>query len=202
LLLIDRFEEAATELRALPKTPKVQATIAWTLWKRGKLRPALVAMKRAYPEWVSAAGDRLPDEVWRIMFPIEFKDALVAKAATQALDPALVAALILQESTFDPQALSSAGARGLMQVIPATGRKLARDRRVPFRRAALHDPKTSLDFGTLYLLQMADRFENRTERVLAAYNAGPHRVDAWTTPRPDQTAEEFIESIPFTETRG
>jgi soluble lytic murein transglycosylase len=202
LLLIDRFEEAATELRALPKTPKVQATIAWTLWKRGKLRPALVAMKRAYPEWVSAAGDRLPDEVWRIMFPIEFKDALVAKAATQALDPALVAALILQESTFDPQALSSAGARGLMQVIPATGRKLARDRRVPFRRAALHDPKTSLDFGTLYLRQMADRFENRTERVLAAYNAGPHRVDAWTTPRPDQTAEEFIESIPFTETRG
>jgi soluble lytic murein transglycosylase len=159
-------------------------------------------MKRAYPQWISEAGDRLPDEVWRILFPIEFKDALVAKAAAEALDPALVAALILQESTFDPTALSRAGARGLMQVIPATGRKLARDMRVPYRHASLHDPKTSLDFGTLYLRQMADRFDNRAERVLAAYNAGPHRVDAWTALRPGQSAEEFVESIPFTETRA
>jgi soluble lytic murein transglycosylase len=202
LLLIERLDDAAAELRALPPSPKVQATIAWTLWKRGKLRPAITAMKRAYPEWISEAGDRLPDEVWRILFPLEFKDALVAKAAAEALDPALVAALILQESTFDPGALSRAGARGLMQVIPATGRKLARDMRVPFRHAALHDPKTSLDFGTLYLRQMADRFDNRAERVLAAYNAGPHRVDAWTALRPGQSAEEFVESIPFTETRA
>jgi soluble lytic murein transglycosylase len=113
-----------------------------------------------------------------------------------------VAALILQESTFDPDALSHAGARGLMQVIPATGRKLARDLRVPFRRAALHDPKTSLDFGTLYLRQMTDRYEGRVERVLASYNAGPHRVDAWTALHPGQSAEEFVESIPFSETRN
>jgi peptidoglycan lytic transglycosylase len=202
LLLIDRLDEAADELRTLPASPKVRATIAWTLWKRGKLRPAIVAMKRAYPQWISEAGDRLPAEVWRILFPIEFKDALVAKAAAEALDPSLVAALILQESTFDPTALSRAGARGLMQVIPATGRKLARDMRVPYRRASLHDPKTSLDFGTRYLRQMADRFDNRAERVLAAYNAGPHRVDAWTALRPGQTAEEFVESIPFSETRA
>jgi soluble lytic murein transglycosylase len=202
LLLIDRLDEAISELRALPPSPKAEATVAWALWKRGKLRPAIVAMKRAYPQWISEAGDRLPDEVWRILFPIEFKDALVAKAAAEALDPALVAALILQESTFDPTALSRAGARGLMQVIPATGRKLARDMRVPYRHASLHDPKTSLDFGTLYLRQMADRFDNRAERVLAAYNAGPHRVDAWTALRPGQSAEEFVESIPFSETRA
>jgi peptidoglycan lytic transglycosylase len=202
LLLTNRLDEAASELRALPASPKAQATIAWTLWKRGKLRPAITAMKRAYPEWISEAGDRLPAEVWRILFPIEFKDPLVAKASAEGLDPALVAALILQESTFDPGALSRAGARGLMQVIPATGRKLARDMRVPYRHAALHDPKTSLDFGTLYLRQMADRFDNRAERVLAAYNAGPHRVDAWTALRPEQSAEEFVESIPFSETRA
>ena len=202
LLLIGRLDEAAAELRTVAASSKAQATIAWTLWKRGKLRPAIVAMKKAYPQWLSQAGDRLPDEVWRILFPIQFKDALVAKAASEALDPALLAALILQESSFDPFALSRAGARGLMQVIPATGRKLARDMRVPFRRAALHDPKTSLDFGTLYLRQMRDRYEGRPERMLAAYNAGPHRVDAWTLPRPDQSAEEFVESIPFTETRA
>jgi soluble lytic murein transglycosylase len=151
---------------------------------------------------VSEAGDRLGDEVWRVLFPISYREPLVAKAAAEGLDPALLAALILQESSFDPAALSRAGARGLMQVIPATGRKLARDLRVPFRRAALHDPKTSLDFGTLYLRQMRDRYHGRSERMLAAYNAGPHRVDAWTALRPDQSAEEFVEGIPFTETRN
>jgi soluble lytic murein transglycosylase len=112
-----------------------------------------------------------------------------------------MAALILQESTFDAQALSRAGARGLMQVIPATGRKLARDLGVRFRSAALHNPKTSMDFGARYLHQMMDRYDGQAERVLAAYNAGPHRVDAWTASRPDMPGEEFVESIPFTETR-
>lgn len=201
LLLIDRLDEAQAELQALPFSRRGQATIAWIDWRRGRLRPAIVAMKRAYPEWIGEAGDRLPPEVWRILYPIRFDETLRAKAAEEALDPSLVAALILQESTFDADALSRAGARGLMQVIPATGRKLARDLRVPYRKAALHDPGTSLDFGTRYLRQMSDRFDGQVERVLAAYNAGPHRVDAWTAARPGMSAEEFIESIPFSETR-
>jgi len=201
LLLIDQLDAAQDELLALPYTRRGQATIAWIDWRRGRLRPAITGMKRAFPEHVTEAGDQLPEEVWHILYPIEFEETLKAKAAEEGLDPALVAALILQESTFDAGALSRAGARGLMQVIPATGRKLARDLRVPYRRAALHDPKTSLDFGTRYLRQMSDRFDGQVERILAAYNAGPHRVDAWTALRPDMSAEEFIESIPFTETR-
>jgi soluble lytic murein transglycosylase len=86
-------------------------------------------------------------------------------------------------------------------VIPATGRKLAHELRVPFRRAALHDPETSLAFGTRYLRQILSRYEGQVERVLAAYNAGPHRVATWTEVSPGLSAEEFIESIPFTETR-
>ena len=66
----------------------------------------------------------------------------------------------------------------------------------------LHDPTTSLELGTRYLRQMLDRFGGRVERALAAYNAGPHRVDAWTRAGPDMPAEEFVESIPFTETRN
>jgi soluble lytic murein transglycosylase len=158
-------------------------------------------MKKAFPEYIAAAGEALPEEVWRILYPIEFEETLKAKAAEERLDPALVAALILQESTFDAGALSRAGARGLMQVMPATGRKLARDLSVRYRRAALHDPSTSLDFGTRYLRQMSDRYDGAVERMLAAYNAGPHRVDAWTLVHPGLTAEEFIETIPFTETR-
>jgi len=202
LLLMDRLEEALAEVQAAPPTPVGQATIARIEARRGRLRSAIIAMKRAFPEYVSAAGDTLSEEVWRTLYPIEFRELLTAKSQAEGLDPAVVAALVCQESTFDPGAVSRAGARGLMQVIPPTGRQLARNLGVPYRSRALHDPATSLDFGTRYLRQMLDRFEGRIERALAAYNAGPHRVDAWTAGRPDISAEEFIESIPFTETRN
>lgn len=202
LLLVERLEEATAELRLLPETSRVRATIAWIHWRQGRLRPAITAMKRAYPEWVGEAGDRLPREVWQVLFPLKFEREMRAAAEEEGLDPALVAALILQESTFDPGALSRAGARGLMQVMPATGRSIARAKGVGFRRAALLEPKTSLDFGTHYLRQMSERFSGAVEKVLAAYNAGPHRVDAWTAARGETSPEEFTESIPFIETRG
>ena len=141
LLLLDRLDEAADALRLLPETPLVTATLAWVEWRRGRLRPAIVAMKRAYPEWVSEAGDRLPREVWQVLFPIRYEPgAGRGGRARTALDPALVAALILQESSFDAGALSRAGARGLMQVMPATGRRIARAKGVRYKRAALNDP--------------------------------------------------------------
>ncbi len=201
LLLIDQLDEAQEELRLVPPSPLGQATIAWIESRLGRLRPAITFMKRAYPEHVSEAGDRLPPEVWRILYPLEFGDLLREKAAEEGLDPALVAALICQESTFNAGAVSSAGARGLMQVIPPTGRSLARDLGMRYKSSALTDPAVSLDFGTRYLRQLSDRFGGRVERVLAAYNAGPHRVDAWTAGNPDMGDEEFVESIPFTETR-
>ena len=97
---------------------------------------------------------------------------------------------------------SRAGARGLTQVIPPTARTLARSLGMRYRTSALHEPSVSLEMGTRYLRQMLDRFGGREERALAAYNAGPHRVEAWTAARPEIDAEEFIESIPFTETRN
>lgn len=201
LLLIDRFEEAEEELRAAPSSPLQQATIAWLESRRGRLRPAISAMKRAYPAYIGEAGDALPDEAWRILYPLEYGDTLRAKAIERGLDAALVAALVCQESTFDSGAVSSAGARGLMQIMPTTGRSLAGALGVRFQRSQLHRPETSLDFGTHYLRDLMDRFGGRVERALAAYNAGPHRVVAWTADRPEMPAEEFIESIPFTETR-
>jgi len=201
LLLVERLEEAASDLRLVPESPRVQATLAWIDWRQGRFRPAITAMKRAYPEWVGEAGDRLPRGVWQILFPLRYEAELKRAAQEEGVDPALVAALVLQESSFDASALSRAGARGLMQVMPATGRKIARDKGQRFRRAALHDPETSLDFGTHYLRQMSERFSGAVEKVLAAYNAGPHRVDAWTGVRGEQPAEEFIEGIPFSETR-
>jgi soluble lytic murein transglycosylase len=139
--------------------------------------------------------------VWHILFPLRYEDALRRTAAQRGLDPALVAGLILQESSFDAEALSRAGARGLMQIMPATGRGLARQRRLRYRPSLLFDPDTSLDLGTFYLRQLSDRFDGAVEKVLVGYNAGPHRVDKWTGLSPGLPEEEFIDTIPFTETR-
>jgi peptidoglycan lytic transglycosylase len=202
LLLIERVDEAEAECRLHPESAQAQATGAWIDWREGRLRPAITALKRAYPQWKGEAGDQLPDALWRILYPIAYRDLLVEKSSREGLDPSLVAALIWQESTFDAGAVSRAGARGLMQVIPPTGRVLARGLGVRYRKGDLHDPVRSLEFGTRFLRQMIDRFDGRVERAVAAYNAGPGRVVAWTAARPDMPAEEFIEIIPFTETRG
>jgi soluble lytic murein transglycosylase len=202
LMLIDRLDEAREELSSIPPTRTAYATIAWIDARRGRLLPARISMKRAYPEWIGEAGDALPDEVWRIMYPMNFASTLVQKSVAEGVDPALVAALICQESTFDPAAHSPAGARGLMQVIPKTGRTLAHELGLRlFKPQSLYDPNVSLSFGIRYLKGMIERFGGHVERALAAYNAGPHRVDAWTAGQPEIGAEEFIESIPFTETR-
>ena len=202
LLLIERLAEASDELGRLPASPQVQATRAWIDRRQGRLRPAITAMKRAFPQWKSQAGDELPEAVWKVIYPLEFADVLRERAQKEGLDPALVAAIVWQESTFDAGALSGAGARGLMQVIPPTGRQLARSLGVTYRSKDLYNPEVSLSFGTRYLREMLDEFGGRLERALAAYNAGPHRVAAWTASKPEMSAEEFIESIPFTETRG
>jgi soluble lytic murein transglycosylase len=203
LLLIDRYDEAFAELQRLSPSPLVQGTMAWVEWKRGRLRPAITAMKRAYPYYAGAAGDRLPDPVWRILYPLDFGDILEAKSRERGLDPALVAAVVLQESTFDAAAVSSAGARGLMQVMLRTGRQVSRNLgQKNLKKGALHDAETSLTLGTSYLRQILNRFGGRVERALAAYNAGPSRVATWTAAHPDMSAEEFVDSIPFVETRG
>lgn len=201
LLLIDRLDEAAAELRQMGDARRVRATLSWVEWRRGRLRTAINVMKRAYPHWVSAAGDHLPLDIWRILVPIQYRKELLQQAEQEGLDPALVAGLILQESTFDAAARSRAGARGLMQIMPATGRGIARQKRVRFRTSLLYDAGTSLDFGTFYLRQISDKFDGAVERVLAGYNAGPHRVGKWSELRRGRTEEEFIETIPFTETR-
>jgi soluble lytic murein transglycosylase len=201
LLLIDRFDEAAAELARMGDSPRARATLAWVEWSRGRYRPAIIAMKRAFPHWVSAAGDHLPREVWQILYPLRYEDELLKQAGDEGLDPSLVAALILQESSFDAEAVSRAGARGLMQIMPSTGRGIARAKRMRFRTSLLHDPTTSLDFGTYYLRQISDRFEGAVDKVLVGYNAGPTRAARWTRQWPGLPEEEFIATIPFTETR-
>jgi soluble lytic murein transglycosylase len=136
------------------------------------------------------------------MYPMQFQQALVTSSLQAGIDPALVAAVICQESTFDPQATSAVGARGLMQLMLPTGRSLARG--IGVKRLdpkQLFDPQMGLLLGTRYLKDLIGRFGGKVERALAAYNAGPHRVAIWNLAHPGISAEEFVDSIPYQETR-
>ncbi len=114
-----------------------------------------------------------------------------------------MAALIRQESEFNPKAISRANARGLAQVMPATGRQLSRKLGIPsFRTAMLFTPDTNLKLGTYYLKQLSDELQGKWEAALASYNAGKSHVNAWLAAGNYREPAEFVESIPFNETRA
>jgi len=178
-----------------------RAVFAWLQFQQGRYGLAISAMRRAFPFHVAATGDLLPDDVWRILYPLKYWELLERYSRAQGVNPFLVAAVIRQESTFQAGVRSSAGANGLMQIMPYTGRALARAERKTFKRNLLYDPDTNIRWGTSYLKQMIDRFGGRVDYALAGYNAGPHRVVKWTGMNLMLDSEEFIEEIPFSETR-
>jgi soluble lytic murein transglycosylase len=135
------------------------------------------------------------------VYPLLYRDQLVAEASRHRVDPALVAALIRQESSFVPRALSRAGARGLMQVMPDVGRSIARSRGYPvWDPALLFEPAVSLELGISHLAAALRQYPDLT-RVLAAYNAGGSRVTRWNRKAGVADPEVFAERIPFDETR-
>jgi soluble lytic murein transglycosylase len=139
-------------------------------------------------------------EAWRAAYPLPYREPLEEQAAANHLDPMLVAGLTRQESAFDAEAISRTGAVGLMQIEPPTGRKLARGLHVGYSHARLHDPEYNLRLGTAYLANLLAAY-GTPEAALAAYNAGEDRVVEWTAGQSYQETAEFVESIPFTETR-
>ena len=115
-------------------------------------------------------------------------------------------ALARQESEFNPAAKSRAGARGLMQLMPATARMMARVNKIPYRRSSLTEPAYNAKLGTSYMRRLLDRFDESYIMMLAGYNAGPGRVGQWIElfgdPRkPSVDPVDWVERIPFTETR-
>ncbi len=163
---------------------------------------AMRALKRALPYEASAPIKAFPLAYWRILFPEPYWDSIKAESAKNNLDPYLVASLIRQESEFNPSAISYANAWGLMQLLPSVGRAMAREEGIMhFQTFQLLDPETNIRLGTRYLRQMVERFGGVQEYALAAYNAGDNRVVDWEAAGPYHGMDEFVESIPFTQTR-
>ena len=168
----------------------------------GEIFRAIRSLKRALPGSASASIESIPLVYWRILFPEPWWDTIQAESAKNNLDPYLVASLIRQESEFDPSAISRANAYGLMQLLPSVGKKMAHEEGIAsFQTFQLLDPAMNIRLGTRYLRQTLDRFGGVQEYALAAYNAGDNRVADWQAAGPYSGIDEFVESIPFTETR-
>jgi soluble lytic murein transglycosylase len=163
---------------------------------------AMRLLKRAIPFYTSAPMEAIPVAYWRILFPQMYWTDIKADAERNGLDPYMVASLIRQETEFNPGAVSNKNAWGLMQLLPAVGRALAKDEGLRhFQTSELLDPATNIRLGTLYLKQTLDKFGGQPEYAFAAYNAGDDRVIDWQSVGNYHGIEEFVESIPFSETR-
>ena len=168
----------------------------------GEYTRALQSMKHSGISFFSIPAKEVPTEYWRLMFPQPYWGDLMADAERNGLDPYLVASLIRQESEFNPGAVSPAHAYGLMQLLPSVGKENAKREGIKgFQAGELLDPSMNLQLGTRNLRQVLDRFGGQPEYALAAYNAGDVPVRQWMAAGEYKDLPEFVESIPYTETR-
>jgi soluble lytic murein transglycosylase len=193
----------AQEIAADPDSDSWSALAEAQLYASfGESYRAMRALKRALPYAASAPINSIPLAYWRILFPQAWWDTIQTESARNGLDPYLVASLIRQESEFNPSAISYANAYGLMQLLPSVGKSMAREEGIThFETFQLLDPLTNIKLGTRYLRKMLDKFGGVQEYALAAYNAGDERVTDWQAAGPYHGIDEFVESIPFTQTR-
>ena len=137
--------------------------------------------------------------VLRSRFKLDYTDLILTYSDEYDLEPSLVAAVIYTESGFKPNATSRVGARGLMQIMPDTGREIAEALHEPFDADSLYQPEISIRYGCYYLRQQMDRFDQNVAVTLAAYNAGPHRAELWLSEY-GLDSKGHIRYIPFGET--
>ena len=168
----------------------------------GEYTRALQSMKQSKISFFMQPMTQVPAVYWHLLFPQPYWTELVADSGANGLDPYLVASLIRQESEFNAGAVSRAKAYGLMQLLPSTGKSVAKKEGIKrFSTLQLLDPSINLQLGTRNLKGVLDRFGGQVEYALAAYNAGDAPVRQWLTTGDYKDIPEFVESIPYSETR-
>jgi soluble lytic murein transglycosylase-like protein len=167
----------------------------------GDYRRAASLLKRRYPELGTPEEGAVPAEVRRAFYPFAHAALIEAEALRAGVPVSLLFGVIRQESVFTADIRSRAGAQGLMQVMPATGRTLFRRENGGKGRPDLKDPGENVRLGALYLRDLLAEFHGDTASAVAAYNAGPGRVRSWKKTAGPLPSDEFLESIPIAETR-
>lgn len=139
----------------------------------------------------------------RLIYPLEYKEAIIKYGQQHKIDPPLIAALIKTESNFKPDAESNKGAKGLMQITPSTGEWIANTMGLEsFDENMLFDPETNIKLGSWYIEHLSDYYNGSFELVFAAYNGGRGNVDKWLKDRSLSSDGVSLDVIPFSETEN
>jgi soluble lytic murein transglycosylase len=168
--------------------------------KEERYHLALRILRRHFTA-VAAAGHGLPQAFWEMLYPFGWRTEVFQAAGKVGLDPYLVAAIVREESSYYPRAISRAGARGLMQLMPATAQPMAAVRGWSFRDGELlDDPAANIQMGSAFLAGLVREFGD-PRIAMAAYNAGPANARKWWKERKSDDLEVWVERIPYPETR-
>jgi tetratricopeptide (TPR) repeat protein len=146
--------------------------------------------------------NNLPFLIYKLFYPTFYADVIKRECGIRDVDPFLVSSVIRQESIFNPTIVSPAGAVGLMQIMPYTGKEIAKWLDESFSIDSLYQPNTNIRWGTRYLKELLDQFDGNLVLVLGAYNGGPHNAKRWYNKNKDEDFDLFVEDIEFTETRN
>lgn len=180
----------------------IDMEIARLYQESGQYHRALWALRRAVPSYLSLDFKSLPDVVRAGLFPRPYWQDVRTASGQNGIDPVLTVALIRQESEFNPAAVSSARAIGLMQLLPSTAASIAPTAGLSgFSADSLLEPATNIRLGTRHFGDLLKQFDGTPECALAAYNAGASRVKQWLDAGTFRDVPEFVEAIPFSETR-
>jgi soluble lytic murein transglycosylase len=185
---------------AATASPRFLVEAAQAAFDQGHFAAGMNYGRMAIPSFDSRKYSDVPPSVWKVLFPLPYESQLRREAERNDFDPMFAAGLIRQESTFQADVVSHANAIGLMQILPKEGRRLAKERKVRYTKATLFDPNLNIELGMLYIAELT-RSTGAPEYAAAAYNAGEDRLAQWRAERPYEEIPEFVESIPFSETR-
>lgn len=160
-------------------------------------------MFKGFQEYLREDLDQANNEIWRFSFPTGFSDHIRVNAEMNSLNPYLVHAIIREESSYRMDAVSRAGAIGLMQLMPATGRNMSKQTGFKdYSTQSLYRPEVNIVLGSLYLKMLIEDHKGNLPLAVASYNAGPNAVSTWISRYGTDEMDEFIEKIPYSETRN
>jgi len=209
LIALDLGDQAAQEAAFIedivPTPQKDKASLAkyHAYVSKGKFaKPIYFADQKILEAATAGKLDSLDPRFWRFAYPRGYWSFVEKYAREYQLDPYLVYAVIREESRFNSRALSHSQAYGLMQIIPSTGRLIARAIDLRYSSFKMYEPRVNIEMGTYYLASLIKRFNGNVPLALAGYNGGPVRIKKWLKNYQNFDLDEFIEDIPITETRN
>ena len=218
-MLEDAVAELESDFRSSDKMEQINHTYNLMVChqKLGNYQTAYSYANRlkSFPQLKNDNG-QLPIQLYKTLYPFHYADEIIENAKDYNIDPLFVAAMIREESRYNAEVVSPAGARGLMQVMVPTGKAIAKEIKFPdFKGEMLFNPKVNIQFGTWYMSDLMREFNNNCSLVAGAYNGGPNRIKRWLQKaKPEKVTnlsptsiisqidiDEFVENIPIDETR-